>query len=180
MMELIETGETQVRFDTLSGRLTVDKTPDGLYAMDFPAYALSPVPVTDAMEQAIDARPIAAYMGRDLLCVVNSEDIVRSCAPDMAKVMQLDGLLLHVTAKGNDFDCVSRSFAPKCNVPEDPVCGSGHCHIIPYWAKELGKTELTAYQASRRGGVLYTRLDGDKVILAGKAALFSQAEIYID
>ena len=60
------------------------------------------------------------------------------------------------------------------------MCGSGHCHIIPYWAKELGKTELTAYQASRRGGVLYTRLDGDKVILAGKAALFSQAEIYID
>lgn len=60
------------------------------------------------------------------------------------------------------------------------MCGSGHCHIIPYWAKELGKAELTAYQASRRGGVLYTRLDGDKVILAGKAALFSQAEIYID
>ena len=60
------------------------------------------------------------------------------------------------------------------------MCGSGHCHIIPYWAKELGKNELTAYQASRRGGVLYTRLDGDKVILAGKAALFSQAEIYID
>ena len=84
VMELIEPGETQVRFDTLSGRLTVDKTPDGLYAMDFPAYALSPVPVTDAMEQAIGARPIAAYMGRDLLCVMENEALVRAVQPDLA------------------------------------------------------------------------------------------------
>lgn len=85
VMELIEPGETQVRFDTLSGRLTVDKTPDGLYAMDFPAYKLSPVPVTDAMEQAIGARPIAAYMGRDLLCVMENEALVRAAQPDLAK-----------------------------------------------------------------------------------------------
>ena len=150
ILHFVEPELTQVRFDTLSGELIVTKNGE-LLEMVFPAYKLKPV-----------------------------EDVVRGCAPDMAKVMQLDGLLLHVTAKGADFDCVSRSFAPKCNVPEDPVCGSGHCHIIPYWAKELGKAELTAYQASRRGGVLYTRLDGDKVILAGKAALFSQAEIYID
>ncbi len=84
VMELIEPGETQVRFETLSGRLTVDKTPDGLYAMDFPAYALSPVPVTDAMEQAIGARPIAAYMGRDLLCVMENEALVRAVQPDLA------------------------------------------------------------------------------------------------
>ena len=84
VMELIEPGETQVRFDTLSGRLTVDKTPDGLYAMAFPAYALSPVPVTDAMEQAIGARPIAAYMGRDLLCVMENEALVRAVQPDLA------------------------------------------------------------------------------------------------
>lgn len=74
-----------MRFDTLSGRLTVDKTPDGLYAMDFPAYALSPVPVTDAMEQAIGARPVAAYyMGRDLLCVMENEALVRAAQPDLA------------------------------------------------------------------------------------------------
>lgn len=85
VMELIEPGETQVRFDTLSGRLTVDKTPDGLYAMDFPAYALSPVPVTDAMEQAIGARPVAAYMGRDGLCVMENEALVRAAQPDLAK-----------------------------------------------------------------------------------------------
>ena len=80
VMELIEPGETQVRFDTLSGRLTVDKTPDGLYA-----YALSPVPVTDAMEQAIGARPVALYMGRDLLCVMENEALVRAVQPDLAK-----------------------------------------------------------------------------------------------
>lgn len=179
ILHFVEPELTQVRFDTLSGELIVTKNGE-LLEMVFPAYKLKPVEVTDAMTEVIGARPTAAFMGRDLLCVVDSEDVVRGCAPDMAKVMQLDGLLLHVTAKGKAFDCVSRSFAPKCNVPEDPVCGSGHCHIIPYWAKELGKNELTAYQASRRGGVLYTRLDGDKVILAGKAALLSQAEIYID
>ena len=179
ILHFVEPELTQVRFDTLSGELIVTKNGE-LLEMVFPAYKLKPVEVTDAMTEVIGARPTAAFMGRDLLCVVDSEDVVRGCAPDMAKVMQLDGLLLHVTARGKDFDCVSRSFAPKCNVPEDPVCGSGHCHIIPYWAKELGKAELTTYQASRRGGVLYTRLDGDKVILAGKAALFSQAEIYID
>lgn len=118
-------------------------------------------------------------MGRDLLCVMDSAEQVINAAPDQAKVMQLDGLLLHLTARGADYDCVSRSFAPKCNVAEDPVCGSGHCHIIPYWANALGKNELVAYQASRRG-VLYTRVEGDRIVLAGKAALYSEAEIHVD
>ena len=93
----------------------------------------------------------------------------------------LDGLLLQITARADvtEYDCVSRSFAPKLNVLEGHVCGSGHCHIIPYWAKELSKDSLIAYQASPRGGVLYCRMDGDRVIMAGKAALYSQAEIYI-
>ena len=168
-----------MRFDTLSGELTVTKNGE-LLEMDFPAYELKPVEVTEQMAEGIGAKPVAAFMGRDLLCVMDDESEVRSCAPDMAKVMQLNGLLLHVTAKGKDYDCVSRSFAPKCGVAEDPVCGSGHCHIIPYWVKALGKNDLIAYQASKRGGVLYTRLDGDRVVLAGKAALFSEAEIHID
>lgn len=177
ILRFVEPEADRVAFDTLSGELIVTKN-GKLLEMVFPAYELNPVEVTDKMAEVIGARPIAAFMGRDLLCVMNDEAAVRACAPDMAKVMELDGLLLHVTAKGKDFDCVSRSFAPKCGVPEDPVCGSGHCHIIPYWADALGKTELVAYQASRRGGVLHTRLDGDRVILAGEAALFSEAEIY--
>ena len=80
---------------------------------------------------------------------------------------------------GKDVDCVSRSFAPKLKIIEDPVCGSGHCHIVPSWAHQLGKKELVAYQASKRGGTLYCRQEGDKVFLAGQAALFSVAELNI-
>lgn len=170
---------TELHFDTLSGKLIVVKNGE-LLEMDFPAYELAPVDVTDAMVDAIGARPRAAYMGRDLLCVMDSAEQVINAAPDQSKVMQLDGLLLHLTARGADYDCVSRSFAPKCNVAEDPVCGSGHCHIIPYWANALCKNELVAYQASRRGGVLYTRVEGDRIVLAGKAALYSEAEIHVD
>ena len=74
---------------------------------------------------------------------------------------------------------MSRSFAPKCNVPEDPVCGSGHCHILPYWAKKLGKTELIAYQASPRGGIVYAVMEGDRIRMSGKAALYSVAKIFV-
>lgn len=179
ILRFIEPGLSKVCFDTLSGELTVTKNGE-LLEMDFPAYELKPVEVTEKMAEVIGAKPVAAFMGRDLLCVMDDEAVVRECAPDMAKVKLLDGLLLHITAKGKDFDCVSRSFAPKCGIAEDPVCGSGHCHIIPYWVKALGKNELIAYQASKRGGILYTRVEGKRVILAGKAALFSEAEIHID
>lgn len=104
---------------------------------------------------------------------------VRNLQPDMNKLLNLDGLLLQVTAPGKNTDSVSRSFAPKLNVTEDPVCGSGHCHIVPYWAKRLNKSSIVAYQASKRGGTLYCKMAGDKVFLAGKAALFSECEIYI-
>lgn len=175
----IEPELTTVKFDTMSGVLTVVKKGD-LLEMNFPGYDLKPVPVTDAMEDAIGARPLEAYMGRDLLCVMENEQIVREKTPDLEKVKKIEGLLLHTTAAGDGVDCVSRSFAPKLNVPEDPVCGSGHCHIIPYWAKKYGKTELVAYQASRRGGTLYCRVDGDRISLAGKAALYSIAELQIE
>lgn len=179
LFRFYEKGADVLSFDTLSGVLTVRKNGD-LLEMDFPAYELSPVEVTDKMVDAIGVKPLEAYMGRDLLCVVSSEDEVRNAAPDQGKIMELDGLLVHLTAKGADFDCVSRSFAPKCGVAEDPVCGSGHCHIVPYWAKTLEKDSLVAYQASRRGGVLHCRIDGDRIVLAGNAARYSEAEIFVD
>ncbi len=179
ILRFVEPECSEVHFDTLSGELIVRRSGE-LLEMDFPAYELKPVEITDAMVDTIGARPLEAFMGRDLLCVMDSEDFVRSAAPDMAKVMQLDGLLLHLTARGAEFDCISRSFAPKCNIVEDPVCGSGHCHIIPYWAEKLGMNELVAYQASRRGGVLYTKVNGDRIVLAGKAALYAESTIYVD
>lgn len=164
-------------FTTLSGDLIVTKE-DDLLEMEFPAYDLVPVEVTDEMEQAIGSRPLEAFMGRDLLCVLENEKAVRELTPDLERVKQLDGLLLHVTAAGRDTDCVSRSFAPKLGVAEDPVCGSGHCHIIPYWADLLGKDKLVAYQASKRGGTLYCRREGNKIFMAGKAALYSVDELF--
>lgn len=178
IMNYYDTHLEEVAFDTLSGVLTVKKKQD-LYEMDFPAYELKPKEVTSTMEDAIGARPVEAYMGRDLLCIFESEDVVRGLSPDMEKLKALDGLLLQVTAKGREYDCVSRSFAPKLNVPEDPVCGSGHCHIVPYWAKKEGKDDIIACQASRRGGILYCGIEADRVKLAGKAALYSEAELFV-
>ena len=165
-------------FSTLSGILTVKRN-GKLLEMDFPAYKLAPTAVTDEIVDALGVRPAAAFMGRDLLCVMESESDVRTAAPDQEKLLKLDGLLVHLTAKGQDFDCVSRSFAPKCGVAEDPVCGSGHCHIVPYWAETLKKNSLTAYRASRRGGVLHCRIDGERIVLAGEAALFAESEIHV-
>lgn len=125
----------KVVFSTLSGDLIVKRNGD-LLEMEFPAYKLEKIPVTQAMIDAIGVTPSEAYMGRDLLCVFDDEKTVRNLQPDMNKLLNLDGLLLQVTAPGKNTDSVSRSFAPKLNVTEDPVCGSGHCHIVPYWAKK--------------------------------------------
>ena len=178
IMNYYEPDADEVSFDTLSGKLTVVRKGD-LYEITFPAYELRKVPVTPEMADAIGAVPKEAYMGRDLLCVFEDSEIIRSIDPDSAKVKALDGLILHVTAPGKDVDCVSRSFAPKLAIKEDPVCGSGHCHIVPYWAERLGKSEISAYQASPRGGYLYCRMNGENVIIAGNAVLYSEADIKI-
>ncbi len=174
--KFIEPKIKEVHFQTISGLLVVVKKGD-LLEMNFPSYDLKKVDVTEAMVEAIGVKPLEAYIGRDLLCILESEEEVRNLNPNQEKVNVLDGLLLQVTAQGKEFDCVSRSFAPKCNIPEDPVCGSGHCHIVPFWANRLGKNNLIAYQASPRGGTLYCEYEGDRVKLSGKAALYSTAEI---
>ena len=174
----VDKESSEVRFDTLSGELKVSRRGD-LFEMDFPAYELIKLEVTDQMKNAAGTAIEEAYIGRDLMFILKSEAEVRNFKPDFHKIIELEGLLLHVTAKGSEHDCVSRSFAPKLNVHEDPVCGSGHCHIIPYWAKKLSKRELVAYQASERGGTLYCTMDGDRVKLSGKAVLYSEADIFI-
>lgn len=178
LLEFFETACDSISFQTKSGQLIVHKVKD-LYEMDMPAYPLTAVPVTDEMEQAIGFRPLEAWMGRDLVCVMSDEEQVIQAKPDEEKLKKLDGLLLQLTAEGTSYDCITRSFAPKLNVSEDPVCGSGHCHVIPLWAEKKGKNELIAFQASQRSGVLYCRVKNERVIVAGKAALYSKAQIYI-
>ena len=179
LLNFYEKEADQVVFTTLSGELIVTRK-GNLYEMEFPAYELRPTTVTTAMEEALGAPIREAYIARDLLCVLDDEQAVLSLNPDLEKIKQIDGLLVHVTAKGEKEDCVSRSFGPKLNIPEDPVCGSGHCHIIPYWADTLGKDELVAFQASKRGGILYCRKEGNKIFLAGNAVLYSVDELYVD
>ncbi|MCR5481761.1 MAG: PhzF family phenazine biosynthesis protein [Clostridia bacterium] len=178
VLSFYEQGSKSIIFKTLSGDLTVSKS-GNLLEMEFPAYKLQKTDVTSQMEDALGCRITEAFKSRDLLLVTDDEETVRSLKPDLDKIEMLDGLLVHVTAKGKETDCVSRSFGPKLKIPEDPVCGSGHCHIIPYWAEKLGKTRLTAYQASKRGGTLYCRVEGEKIFLAGEAALFSVGELCI-
>ncbi|WP_293704235.1 PhzF family phenazine biosynthesis protein [uncultured Parasutterella sp.] len=180
LLNFVEPDLSEIEFSTLSGKLSVKKKND-LYKMDFPAYELKRVEVAAQMEKAIGFKPLEAWIGRDLVCVLESEDQVIHAQPDLEKVKALDGLLLHITAKGKDkYDCVSRTFAPKLAVDEDPVCGSGHCHLVPLWSKKLGKKEILAYQASSRGGVLYSELAGSRVKLAGQAALYSRGELCIE
>lgn len=174
----VEPTLTEVRFNTLSGILTVRKEND-LLVMDFPSFKLIPIDVTENMTAALGVKPVEAYMGGDIVCVLKNSEQVNKVVANQELIRQMDGLCLHITAKDDTYDCVTRTFAPKCNVAEDPVCGRGHCHVIPLWAGKLGHDTLTAYQASQRGGVLYCRYAGERTILSGKAALYSEAEIFI-
>ncbi len=170
--------ETRFVFDTMGGELVCERRGE-VYELDFPAYELRGVPVTPEMERAIGAPVRAAWMARDLVCELESEEAVRSAEVDQALVRELDGLLLHITAPGAEYDCVTRSYAPKLGVAEDPVCGSGHCHVAPLWAERLGKSALKARQASRRGGTLLCTVEGGRCRLAGGAVLYSVAELNI-
>lgn len=178
IMNYYEKDLKEVSFETMSGILTVKRKGE-LYEMDFPTYDLKPVKVTEDIIEALGAVPKEAYIGRDMLCIFDNEETVRKLAPDLEKLKNIEGLLMHVTAKGEKFDCVSRSFAPKLNVAEDPVCGSGHCHIVPYWAEKLNKNTITAYQASERGGILYCRKENGRIKISGKVSLYSIAELYV-
>ena len=165
-------------FHTMSGDLFIGRRGERI-AMDFPAYRLVEAPVTDEMEDALGARPREAYLDRDLLLVYDDEATVREMRPDIALVAGLPGMAACPTAPGIDFDCVSRFFAPDMGIEEDPVTGSAHCMVAPYWAQRLGKDEIHAWQASERGGELLCEVCGDRVSVAGKAALYSVCELYV-
>ena len=193
IMNYYEKNLKTVIFDTLSGKLTVNRKNGDLYELDFPTYDLKKVEITDEIVKLIGKKPIEAYLGRDLMCVFDDEEFILSADLDSEKIKKLDGLLLHITAQHSNhslnpklknttdkINCISRSFAPKLNVYEDPVCGSGHCHIAPYWMKKLQKENLIAYQASERSGTLYCTLaDNGRMKMSGKAALFAISEIFI-
>ncbi|MBR3201573.1 MAG: PhzF family phenazine biosynthesis protein [Mogibacterium sp.] len=177
ILNFVEPESSSVSFNTMSGVLTVKRKGD-LYEMDFPTYDLKEIPVTDDMEKAFGVRPVKAVLGLDLVCVFDNEDQVRNMQPDQGMLMKIEGRLQNATAAGSEVDCVSRSFAPKVAIAEDPVCGSAHCQIADYWSQVIGKKEILAYQASKRGGYLYCELkDNGRIAISGKAALVAISEI---
>ena len=177
ILSFYEQDNNVVEFNTMSGLLTVRKKGD-LYEMEFPTYHLKEIPVTDAMERAFGIRPIKAVLGLDLVCVFETEDQVRYMTPNQELLKQLEGRIQNATARGTETDCVSRSFCPKLSIAEDPVCGSAHCQIADYWSRELGKKQIKAYQASKRGGYLdCTMLENGRIVISGEDALVAVTEI---
>ena len=155
--------------------LVVTREGDRL-AMDFPARPPAPKVIGD-VAAALGAKPAEVLAARDGFAVFASEDDVRTLKPDMAKVAALDCMGLIATAPGKDCDFVSRFFAPKHNIPEDPVTGSAHTTLIPYWAKRLGKSEMFARQVSARGGEIWCKHRGDRVTIAGTCAPYLEGFI---
>lgn len=182
ILNFFEKKKENLEFDTMSGRISVTKN-DDVYEIDMPESKLVSVPVTDQMEEALGARPVEAFLGRDLLCVFEKEENVINIRPKKKKLIGLDGLVTHVTApsESKKYDCVSRSFAPKCKISEDPVSGAAYCLTAPYWFRRLNKNIMVARQASKRGGTVYCKtLKKGRVILCGKAVLYSEGEIFVD
>ena len=177
ILNFYEPASDMVQFNTLSGNLTIRRNGE-LFEMDFPTYELREIPVTDAMELAFGVRPVRAVLGLDLVCIFENEEQVRTMQPDQALLKQIEGRIQNATARGKETDCVSRSFCPKMSIAEDPVCGSAHCQIADYWLKEMGKTQIYAYQASKRGGYLHCRMEeNNRITISREAVLVAVTEI---
>ncbi len=173
----LEPESESVAFDTRSGRLTVTRGQDGLLTMDFPAQPGKEVTVSENVIQALGAEPSQLFAGEDLMAVFERESQIRAIEPDLLAVKELEGRGLIITAPGEEVDFVSRFFAPKHNIAEDPVTGSAHCMLTPYWAAHFGKDDLAARQISARGGELNCVMVENRVCISGLAILYMQGEI---
>ena len=168
----------QIRFHSRSGPLSVSRAGDVLI-LDFPSRPAAPCAPPEALRRGLSATPAEVRKARDFLAVFGRAAEVRALKPDFAALRTLDCLGVIATAPGEDCDFVSRFFAPAAGVPEDPVTGSAHCILIPYWAQRLDKTIMEARQVSRRGGELHCELIRDRVQIVGRAALFATGTISI-
>jgi PhzF family phenazine biosynthesis protein len=173
-------GAESVRFQTRkSGQLTVTRK-NGLFEMDFPVKLASQKTISDGLIHALGVTPEKVYASaEDLLVILDSQKAVVEVVPDYFALEQIECRGIIITAPGDQCDFVSRFFAPRVGVLEDPVTGSAHCVLIPYWAKVLNKRELHALQVSKRGGELLCGLANDRVKISGKAVLYLTGSITI-
>ncbi|MEW1953022.1 PhzF family phenazine biosynthesis protein [Terrabacter sp. NPDC080008] len=178
VVERLEPGRDSVVFDTASGPLTVSREGTA-YRMDLPARTVRAVPPPPALSAALGVTPVETAMdGNNYLALLAAADDVRSLEPDLAAIARLDRTGVVVTAAGDGtHDFVSRYFAPAKGIPEDPVTGGAHCALVPFWAARTGEDTFFAYQASRRGGELTCRLEGDRVQLHGSCVFYLEGHI---
>ncbi len=173
----INKDKNEVTFMAASGELSVSKNND-LYELNFPKDNLTKIDLEDRVEDSIGVKPVETYIGDiNLIAILDSEDAIKELNPDFNKLINLEGQGLIVTAQSNEYDFVSRYFCPKYGINEDPVTGSAHTSLIPYWSERLKSSELVAKQVSDRGGVLYCKNQDTRVLISGKAVLYMKGEI---
>ena len=176
----VDPGIKEMHFDTLSGELIVTAVEDG-FTLDFPLGIYKSIPVTESNMKATSGLAREAYYEEgDMMVLVSSESDLANFIPDYEAMMRIDGRGLIMTAPSDSYDFVSRCFYPKLDVPEDPVTGSAHTYLGPFWASRLGKRDMTAKQISSRGGVLKVSVGDNRVYITGNAVLFMQGEIPFD
>ncbi|MBX7170886.1 MAG: PhzF family phenazine biosynthesis protein [Pyrinomonadaceae bacterium] len=179
IFEVLKLEEKLIKFHShKSGELSVEKNGDVL-TLDFPSRPVSPAEAPAGLIEAIGKTPKEIFKARDYFLVYENEQEILDINPDFTALLKVNAHGFIVTAKGDSSDFVSRFFAPEVGVFEDPVTGSAHCNLIPFWAERLGKTELFARQISARGGELFCELRGDRVKIGGNAVLYLKGEIYV-
>lgn len=176
IFEILGYAKQAITFETRSGDLFVGRN-GKLLKMDFPARPPAPCKLSEIMVKGLGQRPVEVLAADDYMAVFDSEATVRTITPDQSLLSQLDLRGVIVTARGTDVDFVSRFFAPKYGIPEDPVTGSAHCTLAPYWANKLGKNILSARQVSKRVGNIACEVNSGRVFLSGCAVAFMEAEI---
>ncbi|MEW5766261.1 MAG: PhzF family phenazine biosynthesis protein [bacterium] len=176
--KLIE--DNTVTFESQSGPLTVEQLDNGLLSMNFPSRRPVACEKPEVLEEALGTNVVTTLASRDLLVILENEEEVQSLLPNLELLSTIEEYMaVIVSAKGNKVDFVSRFFAPNAGIPEDPVTGSAHCTLIPYWSEQLRKDKLHALQLSPRGGELFCEKIGARVIIKGKAVMYMKGEIYI-
>ena len=178
IFEILDSDEKVLKFQTKSGFLTVEKEGD-LLMLDFQSRPPVACETPHGLIEAIGKVPKEILKSRDYFLVYETEQEVLDINPNFTELLKIPTHAVIVTAKGETSDFVSRFFAPEVGVFEDPVTGSAHCNLIPYWAEKLGKTELFARQVSARGGELFCALEGERVKIGGSATLYLKGEIYV-
>lgn len=179
LFELLGFKKEVLSFQSRSGVLTVTKNKDW-FTLNFPADRLDEIEINPALRSCFDIKPIEAYRGStDLMLVFADQHDIEAIKPDFGKIAECRARGVIVTAKGNKTDFVSRFFAPALGINEDPVTGSAHTTLTPFWSKRLGKLDLTATQLSIRGGFLRCSLLKERVLISGQAVLFLRGEISV-